>query len=114
MPFELFVPGKKKHESNRSSCIGFSTKMKKLSIYRPILEKYFQDKQFVHLYYDKDEKLIGIKPTDKADETTIKLTGGTTKILMIGRFLKRYDIDIKENIQLPFEERNNMLILKVE
>jgi hypothetical protein len=113
MSFELFVPSKKKNAPKRSNVIGFSPKLNKLSIYRPIVEKYFQDKQYVHLYYDKDEKLIGIKAADQEDQSTLKLSGQKAKVLMIGRFLKQYQIELKEAIQFPIEERNDMLVLKI-
>jgi hypothetical protein len=113
MPFEMFIPSKKKNAPKRSNVIGFSPKLNKLSIYRPIVEKYFQDKEFVYLYYDKDEKLIGIKAADKQDDNTIKLSGQKAKVLMIGRFLKQYGIELKEAIQFPIEDRNGMLVLKI-
>lgn len=114
MSFELYTPSSKQNrKSKRANCVGFSPKLKKLSFYRPILEKHLKGTEFVHLYYDKDEKLIGIKPADQEDPSTLKLTGNKTKVLMIGRFLKQFEIEINENKQFPIEERDGMLVLKI-
>jgi hypothetical protein len=115
MSFELYVPAKlRKNKSKRSNSIGLSTKGK-ISIYRQIVDQYFQGKQFAKLYYDKKEKLIGIEPTSTEDQTTLKLQGNNAKFLTAKKFFNTYEIEVKENLNLPFEwnQDANMLVLKV-
>jgi hypothetical protein len=113
MAFKLFVPVKKKqHKTGHSNSIGFSPNGK-ISIYRPIIEQYFQEKQYAHLYYDEEEKLIGIKPAEKEDESTLKLSGDKSKFLSAKKFIKEYQINISEPQKFNFKYQDDMLVLKI-
>jgi hypothetical protein len=103
----------KNRQKKRENCIGFNKKQSKLSIYRPILEKYFGDKKYLYIYYDSDEKKIALKPVEDQDEFALKLIGDNTKSVQIGRFLKYYKIEISESMQIPIKDKDDMIMFKV-
>jgi hypothetical protein len=116
MAFETYTPAvkAKANKAKRSKTFGFSPRTNKLVFYTQILEKYFQDKQYVHLLYDKDEKLIAIQPVEKDDVSALKLLGkeDRAKYIFITRFLNHYEIKLTQS-SYQFKEQDGMLVLKV-
>lgn len=81
------------------------------------MAKYFKNKNFVQLYWDKDRK-IGFKPIEKETAGAFKISsaGSGKPGSIAGRsFLKYYEIDFsKSKGYIPeWNEKEEMLVIKI-
>jgi hypothetical protein len=110
-----FVKYQKETKSNKaitSKTIGINEKGR-FAFYKPIIKEFLQDKPFVELYYDPENKNIGIKPISEFTPNAFKLQGKTTKMIVAKKFLKQFNILVK-NTRYTFNHENEMLIIQLE
>lgn len=73
-------------------------------------------RRYAHLFYDKRRKLIGIRPTDKKDETAAKIRqSDKSTSIHIPSFFRQYDIDVPgiKRFQCWFDEKEKMAIIDI-
>ena len=83
------------------------------------VNKYLKDVEYIHLLYDEENKIIGIKKAKKDDSNIFKLTRsgeqGTSSIA--GRsFLGFFEIDYSKSRKFipEWDSKNEMLLIKIE
>jgi hypothetical protein len=74
--------------------------------------------RFVGLYFDSEEPLIGIKPTDEKDSTAFRVVRerGRTFTVSCQAFLKHCKIPYKEGSKIykaGFDEKQGMILVRV-
>jgi hypothetical protein len=114
LAFELYKPqtaSSKKKKQPKVDHIKFGSKLGKITFCKPLPTSFIKDASFIHLYYDKEQGRIGIE-TCKEDESSIKIMGSSSKAIMIKRFLKYFDIELKDG-DYPIEWENGMITFKV-
>lgn len=114
MAFELFTKKGGKISSPKitiasAGYIGFNS---------ACMDKFFKNKKFVQLYYDKDKKSMGLKPTEKEIEGAFKISssGPGKPGSMAGKsFLKYYEIDFSKTKSFvsDWNEKEEMLVIKI-
>lgn len=112
MSFIKYQKEKRGIKSITSKTIGINEKGR-FAFYKPILKEFIKNKQFVELYYDPENKSIGIKPILESTPNAFKLQGKTTKMIVAKKFLKQFNILIKNN-RYEFNTENEMLIISLE
>ncbi len=114
MAFERFEKKGGRHSDPRVSINAAG----QITLNRATVDKYFKNKKFVDLYFDKEKRCVGIKPADKETDDAFKLTSNKiqSNSSFSGRsFLKNYGIDYKNAKQyIPsWNDKEEMLIIKV-
>ncbi|NLY73792.1 MAG: hypothetical protein GX075_00610 [Firmicutes bacterium] len=94
-----------------SKTIGVNRKGR-FAFYKPVVEKYFNDKKHVELYFDPDENKIGILPVSEPTPDSFKIQGQTTKMVVAKKFLNRFQIPVEDK-RYEFEHQDGMLIIKL-
>ena len=89
-----------------------------LTLNRACTDAYFKNKEFVHLYFDKEKRAIGIVAADKDANNAFKLTTNeiqSNSSISGTSFLKHYGIDFKNAKRyVPlWSDKEEMLIIKV-
>jgi hypothetical protein len=110
-----FVKYQKKPKNTRSitvNTIGINDKGR-FAFYKPIFEKFLKDKPFIELYYDPENKQIGIKPVSELTPGAFKLQGNITKMIVAKKFLKQFNISVTKN-RYEFNDENEMLVISIE
>jgi hypothetical protein len=72
-----------------------------LGINKMCMEEYFRDYKYVEMYYDKDQKKIGIRPTNDStnDAYNVRLIkGGKLANISVKEFLKHFGIEHGKSI----------------
>jgi hypothetical protein len=117
MAMKLFT---KKGGKNSNPAIAIS-KAGQIGINSSCLDKYFQDKEYVMLYGDTENRRIGIQPIDKYKDNAFKisLTQKKTSGSISGNsFLKHLKIDFKDkdsgSYTPEWDENNQMLIITLK
>jgi hypothetical protein len=112
MSFIKYQKEKKRLNAITSKTIGINEKGR-FAFYKPILKEFIKDKLYVELYYDSENKNIGIKPISEFTPNAFKLQGKTTKMIVAKKFLKQFNILVKNN-RYEFNTENEMLIISLE
>lgn len=94
-----------------SKTIGVNRKGR-FAFYKPVVEKYFNDKNHVELFFDPDENKIGILPVSEPTPDSFKIQGQTTKMVVAKKFLNRFQIPVEDK-RYEFEYQDGMLIIKL-
>ena len=69
-----------------------------------------------HLFYDRKRKLIGIKPSDKKDETSAKIRqSGKSTSLHVPTFFRHYEIEIPgiKRFHCWYDEKEKMAMIDI-
>lgn len=83
-----FTSGDATVSITRASALRFSTKFCKITN--------IMDFNYVFLFYDASNKVIGIQPTHKKDKNSLKITReGSAAAVSIEGFMKKYALDVK-------------------
>jgi hypothetical protein len=85
----------------------------RFAFYKPVVEKYLQNTNYLELFYDPDTKKVGILPTSQPTSDSFKIQGATTKMIVAKKFLNRFQITV-ENRRYDFTVENGMLIIPLE
>ena len=114
MAFERFEKKGGRHSDPRVSISAAG----QISLNRSTTDKYLSKIKFVHLYFDKDKSVIGIKAADKEADNAFKLTSNeiqSNSSISGNSFLKHYGIDYKTTKQyVPvWSDKEEMLIIKL-
>ncbi len=114
MAFERFEKKGGRHSDPRVSISAAG----QISLNRSTIDKYFSKIRFVHLYFDKDKSVIGIKAANKEADNAFKLTSNeiqSNSSISGNSFLKHYGIDYKTTKQYvpAWNDKEEMLIIKV-
>lgn len=96
--FELFI---KRRSSSREPSIAI-LKNGNIYINNACLDKYIGDNRFVNLFFDKEKRIIGIKPTSKKDIYSYPVTismknekSASGCVISAVSFCKNYSIEFK-------------------
>jgi hypothetical protein len=112
MAFILYTPNLKRPKSNsKKNTVGYNAKHSRLLLYRSVAQHL--STEFVYLYYDQTEKIIGIEPVATEDLHTVKIHGKTSKYLTIKHFINSFEIPLTENGTFPVTYEENKVIFKV-
>jgi len=115
MAFEKF----EKKGGRHSDPIVSVTSAGQITINRACMDKYFKNKKYVQLYFDKEKLIIGIKAIDKDTDNAFKLTSNeiqSNSSISGTSFLKHYGVDFKvaKRYAPSWSDKEEMLIIKVE
>lgn len=94
-----------------SKTIGINRKGR-FAFYKPVIEKYFDNISFVELFFDPDEKKVGILPVKEPTPDAFKIQGQTTKMVVAKKFLNRFQIPIEDK-RYEFDYEDGMLIIQL-
>jgi len=94
-----------------SKTIGINRKGR-FAFYKPVVEKYFDNISFVELFFDPDEKKMGILPVKEPTPDAFKIQGQTTKMVVAKKFLNRFQIPIEDK-RYEFDYEDGMLIIQL-
>ncbi len=92
--------------------IGINNKGR-FAFYKPVVEKYLQDKSHIELFYDPETKKVGVLPTAEPTPDSFRIQGLTTKMIVAKKFLNRFQIAV-ENRRYDFTVENEMLVISLE
>lgn len=76
-------------------------------------EEYLSDVEFVHIYYDEDNRKIGIKPVDEEDENTYKVNMTESSAgITPSSFMKRHGLvpDVTTRYEVEWDDDEGMLV----
>ena len=128
MPFEIFTPPRKRADKPIVSITKNRLQLNKKC------QKYFEGVNFVELYYDRKNKIIGIKPQRKGTNKALKINRYDDRgiaVIAATQFLRIYGIapmlkfDVFDNegrrkggqsIQIiaEWDDKENMVIVKLK
>lgn len=91
--------------------IGINSKGR-IAFYKPVVENYLKDSDFVELFFDPDTKKIGIMPVDEPTFDSFKIQGKTTKMVIAKKFLNRFKIPVEDR-RYEFAVEENMLVIEL-
>jgi len=94
-----------------SKTIGINRKGR-FAFYKPVVEKYLNDINFVELFFDPEVKKMGILPVNEPTADSFKIQGQTTKMVVAKKFLNRFQIPIEDK-RYEFEYEDGMLIVQL-
>lgn len=94
-----------------SKTIGVNRKGR-FAFYKPVVEKYLLDADYVELYFDPESKKVGILPLNEPSLDAFKIQGKTTKMVVAKKFLNRFQIPIEDR-RYEFALENGMLTLQL-
>lgn len=114
MAFELFTKKGGKISSPKITIASAGY----ISFNSACMEKFFRNKSFVQLYWDKDKKSMGFKPIEKEIDGAFKISSsGSGKPGSIAgkSFLKYYEIDFSKSKGFvpDWNEKEGLLVIKV-
>jgi hypothetical protein len=112
MAFEEFII---KGSTIRDAAIGIE-RSGKMNINTRCYQKYFKGFDYVVLFFDREKKMVGLKPTKVPTKNTyaIKLNKGLTLGSINARtFLKHFEIDHKEakKYQANWDDVNQFVVI---
>ena len=84
----------------------------RFAFYKPVVEKYLQNANYIELFYDPETKKIGILPSADSTPDSFKVQGKTTKMIVAKKFLKRFQISVEDK-RYDFSMENGMLIIQL-
>ncbi len=94
-----------------SKTIGINRKGR-FAFYKPVVEKYLNEINFVELFFDPEVKKMGILPVNEPTPDSFKIQGQTTKMVVAKKFLNRFQIPIEDK-RYEFEYEDGMLIVQL-
>lgn len=94
-----------------SKTIGINRKGR-FAFYKPVVEKYLDSISFVELFFDPDEKKMGILPVKEPTPDAFKIQGQTTKMVVAKKFLNRFQIPVEDK-RYEFDYEDGMLIIQL-
>jgi hypothetical protein len=94
-----------------SKTIGINRKGR-FAFYKPVVENYLKNYDYVELYYDPESNKIGILPVTESTNDSFKIQGKTTKMVIAKKFLNRFKIPVEDR-RYEFTTENDMLIVKL-
>jgi hypothetical protein len=94
-----------------SKTVGINGKGR-FAFYKPVVEKYFQNANYVELFFDPNEKKLGILPVAEPTADSFRIQGKTTKMIVAKRFLNHFQISIEDR-RYSFEPENEMLVVQL-
>lgn len=94
-----------------ANSIGINNKGR-FAFYKQVVEKYLVNVSYVELFYDPDQRKIGILPKKEASADSFRIQGKTTKMIVAKKFLNRFQIT-PENRRYEFGNENGMLVIKL-
>lgn len=128
MVFEKFQPPRK-----RADRPIVAITRKRLQLNSDCQKKYFKEKEFVELFYDRDKKIIGIKPLENETENSIKIRRYRERgiaVIAATFFIREFDLEShlafdvnlptewqkERSIQVPadWDSKEKMVILKLQ
>ncbi len=112
MGFVKYQKEKKDTRSITANTIGINNKGR-FAFYKPTFEKFLKDKPFIELYYDPEDKKIGIKPVAEFTPNAFRLQGNITKMIIAKKFLKQFNISVTKN-RYEFNDENEMLVISLK
>lgn len=98
-------------KGNSSNTIGLNRKGR-FAFYKPVVEKYLANVEFVELFYDPENAKIGILPVAAYSHDAFRIQGKTTKMIVAKKFFNRFKITV-ENRRYEFSADNGMLTIKL-
>lgn len=94
-----------------SKTIGINRKGR-FAFYKPVVEKYLNDINFVELFFDPEVKKMGILPVSEPTPDSFKIQGQTTKMVVAKKFLNRFQIPVEDK-RYEFEYEDGMLVVQL-
>ena len=95
-----------------SKTIGISVKGR-FAFYKPVVENFLRNSDYVELFFDPETRKIGIMPVNEQTFDSFKVQGKTTKMVIAKKFLNRFQIPVEDR-RYEFAVENNMLIIQLE
>lgn len=84
----------------------------RFAFYKPVIEKFFKECNFVELFYDAENHRIGILPLQHESPDALRIQGKTTKMIIAKKFLNRFKIAVEDR-RYEFTVENNMLVISL-
>jgi hypothetical protein len=82
--------------------------------YKSVVQNYLNNVRYVELLFDPEEQKIGILLLNKVTENAIRIHGKTTKMIIAKKFLKKFNINIKDKrYEFKSDDNEQMLIIKI-
>ncbi len=94
-----------------SKTIGINNKGR-FAFYKPVVEKFIGDCKYVELYFDPENRKIGILPIKNESFDSFKIQGKTTKMVIAKKFLNRFKIPVEDR-RYEFSEEGGMLVIQL-
>lgn len=94
-----------------SKTIGINRKGR-FAFYKPVVEKFFGECEFVELFFDPETNKIGILPVSTETFDAFRIQGATTKMVIAKKFLNRFKIPIEDR-RYEFSEEDGMLTVQL-
>jgi hypothetical protein len=94
-----------------SKTIGINRKGR-FAFYKPVVENFLKDYEYVELFYDPETNKIGILPVTESTHDSFKIQGKTTKMVIAKKFLNRFKISIEDR-RYEFATEDDMLVIKL-
>jgi hypothetical protein len=94
-----------------SKTIGINRKGR-FAFYKPVVENFLKNYDYVELFYDPETNKIGILPVNESTNDAFKIQGKTTKMVIAKKFLNRFKIPIEDR-RYEFAAEDEMLIIKL-
>lgn len=99
-------------KSITTNTIGINSKGR-FAFYKQIVEGILKDINYVELYYDPENKIIGIKPINDSNPNTFKIQGKTTRMIVAKKFLNRFQISVNQT-RYQFTQEDDMILIPIE
>ncbi len=84
----------------------------RFAFYKPVVEKYLHDSNYVELFFDPEAKKVGILPVQEPSVDAFKVQGKTTKMIVAKKFLNRFQIPVEDK-RYDFEYEDGMLVVQL-
>lgn len=84
----------------------------RFAFYKPVVEKFFNNCDYVELFFDPETKKIGIMPVNAESYDSFKIQGKTTKMVIAKKFLNRFKICIEDR-RYEFTNEDGMLTIQL-
>jgi hypothetical protein len=96
-----------------SRTIGISQKGR-FAFYKPVLAKHFKDAEHVELYFDPENKHIGILPVEEPTDDSFKIQGKNTKMVIAKKFLNKFKIPVEDRrYEFEVDDEEKMIVVQV-
>jgi hypothetical protein len=101
----------KARQKGVTNSIGISRKGR-FAFYKQVIQKHFNNAEYVEFFYDNKENKIGILPTIEPSTDSFKIQGVTTKTVTAKKFINRFQIPVEDR-RYNFDFKDGMIIIQL-
>jgi len=84
----------------------------RFAFYKPVVQNFFKNCDYVEMFFDPETKKIGILPIQKQTFDSFKIQGKTTKMVIAKKFLNRFQIPVDDR-RYEFAIEDEMLVIRL-